>query len=83
MRGPSGALVALRDTYPGLGWGGHHLQPAGVLAAALERGDGAEGGVLIVCQTPGTGTLRERLEAAGIELRHWDNGTPDSERRGA
>ena len=81
--GPSGTLVALHDTYPGLGWDGHHLQPAGTLAAALERGDGAESGVLILCQTPGTGTLRERLEAAGFELRQWDNGNPDSERRGA
>lgn len=82
VRGPGGALVALRDTYPTLGWGGHHLQPAGAVAAALERNDGAEGGVLLVCSTSEAGTLRGRLEAAGFGLRHWDNGTPDSGRRG-
>lgn len=82
VRGPGGALVALRDTYPGLGWGGHHLQPADRVAAALERDDGAEGGVLLMGQGPAVGELRGRLEAAGFELRHWDNGTPDDGRRG-
>lgn len=81
VQGPGGALVALRDTYPGLGWGGHHLQPAGAVAAALERNDGAEGGVLCLCPVSETGTLRGRLEAASFELRQWDNGTPDSGQR--
>jgi hypothetical protein len=82
IRGPAGAIVALRDTYPGLGWGGHHLQPAGVMAAALERNDGAEGGVLLIGPSSEVGPLRGRLETAGFELRLWDNGTPDSRRRG-
>lgn len=33
VRGPGGVLVILRDTYPQLGWDGHHLQPAAVVAA--------------------------------------------------
>src|SRR5918993_1968836 len=77
LSGPGGALVALRDTYAELGWGGYHLQPAGAVAAALERGDGHEGGVLCVCQA--SATLAGRLEGAGFELRYWDNGTPDRE----
>lgn len=82
VRGPGGALVALRDTYPGLGWRGHHLQPAGVVAAALRRNDGAEGGVLCLCPISEVGTLRGHLEAADFGLRHWDNGTPDRGQRG-
>ncbi|HJQ28662.1 MAG TPA: hypothetical protein VJ827_04945 [Rubrobacter sp.] len=75
LGGPGGTLVVLRDTYPQLGWDGYHLQPAGAVAAALSRGDGLEGGVLCVCETPAA--LVERLEEAGFELRHWDNGSPD------
>jgi hypothetical protein len=77
MRGPGGALVVLRDTYPQLGWDGYHPQPAGAVAAALERGDGYEGGVLCVCETQVAETLAARLREAGFELRHWDNGSPD------
>jgi uncharacterized protein DUF6885 len=77
VSGPGGALVALRDTYLELGWGGYHLQPAVAVAAALERGDGHEGGVLCVLESSGAEALASRLEEAGFELRHWDNGTPD------
>jgi hypothetical protein len=72
-----GTLVALRDTYPQLGWGGYHLQPAGAVAAALERGDGSEGGVLCACEACAAEVLAGRLGEAGFELRHWENGTPD------
>ncbi len=41
IRGGRRALVLVRDTYPTLGWGGYHLQPAEALA--LSRGDGREG----------------------------------------
>jgi hypothetical protein len=76
LRGPGGALLSLRDTYAQLGWGGYHLQPAGAFAAALERGDGNEGGVLCACEASAAETLSAKLEGAGFELRHWDNGTP-------
>jgi hypothetical protein len=75
--GPGGTLVVLRDTYPQLGWNGYHLQPAGAVAAALERGDGHEGGVLCVCEARVAEALAGRLGEAGFELRHWDNGSPD------
>jgi Family of unknown function (DUF6885) len=77
LGGPGGVLVVLRDTYPQLGRDGYHLQPAGAVAAALERGDGLEGGVLCTCETPAAEVLAGRLEEAGFELRHWDNGSPD------
>ncbi|MDQ3865488.1 MAG: hypothetical protein M3304_01480 [Actinomycetota bacterium] len=77
LTGARRALVLVRDTYPTLGWGGYHLQPAEALAAALSRGDGREGGVLCVCEGEEAQVLRSRLEDAAYELRHWDNGTPD------
>ena len=79
MSGPGGALIALRDTYPQLGWDGYHLQPAGAVAAALERGDGHEGGVLCACEPRAAEALAGGLGEAGFELRHWDNGSPDRE----
>src|SRR3989442_1203929 len=48
VRGPGGALVVVHDSYPSFGWGGRHLQPPRAVAAALQRGDGREGGVLAV-----------------------------------
>jgi hypothetical protein len=79
LSGPSNTLVVLCDTYPGLGWGGYHLQPPRAVAAALERGDGHEGGVLCVCEASAAEALSGKLEDAGFELRHWDNGTPDGD----
>ncbi len=77
MSGPGGALITLRDTYPQLGWEGYHLQPAAAVAAALQRGDGREGGVLCVCEATVAETLAGRLGEVGFELRHWDNGSAD------
>jgi len=75
--GPGGALVVLRDTYWQLGWDGYHLQPAAAVAAALERGDGHEGGVLCACEADEAEALASRLGEAGFGLRHWNNGSPD------
>lgn len=80
IRGSVGSLVLVRDTYASLGWGGHHLQPPEALAAALERGDGREGGILCVCSSVEAEAMRERL-AETYDLRHWENGTPDRERQ--
>src|SRR3712207_1539214 len=77
LSGPGNTLVALRDTYPELGWGGYHLQPAEAVASALERGDGHEGGVLCVCEASAAEAFAGKLEEAGFERCHWDNGTPD------
>ena len=77
IRGPGASLVVVRDTYPSLGWRGYHLQPPEALAAALERGDGREGGVLGLCAARDGDALRARLAENGFVLRHWNNGTPD------
>jgi hypothetical protein len=76
LRGPGGSFVVVRDSYPALGWEGHHLQPPSAAAAALRRGDGKEGGVLVVLRASAGDEVRSRLENGGFELRHWDNGTP-------
>jgi hypothetical protein len=78
LGGPGGALVLLRDTYPQLGLNGYHLQPAEAVAAALRRGDGHEGGVLCTSEAEAAGAFAGRLEEAGFDLRHWNNGSPDS-----
>jgi hypothetical protein len=74
LRGRAGALVLVRDSYPTLGWDGQYLQPPRVLAAALERGDGREGGVLMI--VPGD-RHAEAVRLAGelaLEVQMWDNG---------
>jgi hypothetical protein len=76
QRGRGGAVVTLRDTYPALG-GGIHMQPAARLAAALRRDDGREGGVLCVCDADRAAGLEHDLAARGLQVRHWDNGTPE------
>jgi hypothetical protein len=76
QRGTGGAVVTVRDTYPALG-GGVHLQPASRFAAALRRDDGREGGVLCVCDAGRAAGLERDLAARGLQVRHWDNGTPE------
>ena len=75
IRGAAGALIGVRDTYRSLGWHGHHLQPPSAVAAALQRGDGREGGVLCVTSSRAAPALRDALAAGGFELRVWDNGS--------
>jgi hypothetical protein len=79
-RGPGGAVVLVRDTYRELGADGHHVQPAARAAAALARGDGSEGGLLVVAPPDQAAAAEDRLRGLGLELRHWDNGTPDGGR---
>lgn len=75
-RGPKGAIVTVRDTYPALG-GGTHRQPAARLAQALRRTDGRAGGILCVCEAGRAAEVERRLRARGMDIRYWDNGTPD------
>ena len=77
VRGRGGTLVVVRDTYPTLGWSGYHVQPPRAVAAALERGDGREGGVLCVRPADASAELGRALRARGFDLRDWNNGTPD------
>ncbi len=73
VRGRGGGLVLVRDSYPSLGYAGVHLQPPGVLAAALNRDDGRQGGVLAVGEA-GSATAAGRLAAQlGLTAEMWDN----------
>jgi hypothetical protein len=79
VRGPSGALAIVRDSYPHLGWGGHHLQPLDALAAALRRDDGREGGVLLFVAAGDHDAVEREMKEIGFDIGVWDNGTPDSQ----
>jgi hypothetical protein len=73
--GPGGKLYAVADTYPALGNGGVHMQPAEHLAAALERADMPAGGMLAVVFEDDANSLRRGALAAGLREGLWDNGT--------
>ena len=75
IRGPRGSLVVVHDSYPSLGWQGRHLQPPDALAAALERGDGREGGVLVIVPKVAVEAARALAAEIGLEVRFWNNGT--------
>jgi uncharacterized protein DUF6885 len=75
LRGPGGALVLVRDSYPMLGWGGQHLQPPRAVAAALLRDDGREGGVLAVVAADAAERVEGLARELGLEVGIWDNGT--------
>jgi hypothetical protein len=75
VSGAGGSLVVVRDSYPTLGWQGHHLQPPRVIAAALERGDGREGGVLAIGPAALAGAVESLATELGLEIGAWDNGT--------
>ena len=66
--GRAGALVSVADTYPVLGLGGVHLQPAEAVAAALEGR-----GVLVVAEPD---TAQRVADASGGVSELWDNGSP-------
>jgi hypothetical protein len=75
IRGPRGSLVVVHDSYPTLGWQGRHLQPPHALAAALERGDGREGGVLVIVPKAGVEAAKALAAEIGLDVRAWNNGT--------
>ena len=75
IRGPRGSLVVVHNSYPSLGWHGRHMQPPHALASALERGDGREGGVLVVVPKVGVEAARALAAELSLEVRFWNNGT--------
>ena len=74
--GPDRSLVIVRDSYPALGWDGHHFQPPEALAAALERGDGNEGGVALYVSADDRAEVERVVKDMGFDVAAWDNGTP-------
>lgn len=75
IRGRHRSLVVVHDSYPSLGWDGRHLQPPRVLAAALLRGDGREGGVLCVVPKARADAAKALAAEIGLSIRTWNNGT--------
>jgi hypothetical protein len=80
LRGPGGALYGVADTYPALGTGGVHLQPAERLAAAIERRDMPAGGVIVAAASEDAAAVRVGARALGLVEGVWDNGTVARER---
>ncbi|MGH2855322.1 MAG: DUF6885 family protein [Solirubrobacteraceae bacterium] len=93
--GPRGCLYGVADTYPSLGAGGVHLQPAERLAAAIARRDRSRetlasehpcsgqpaGGVVVVLAAADAPHVRGRAGASGLVEGIWDNGTVTAEAR--
>jgi hypothetical protein len=75
--GPAAALGAVVDTYPSIGDNGLHMQPLSRLAAALERPEMTPGGMLLVVADTAADEVSSSLEASGMELGWWDNGSID------
>ncbi len=75
VRGPSGTLYGVADTYPALGHGGVHMQPAERLAAAIERRDKPAGGVVVVLAADDVARVRAASHDLGLHEGIWDNGT--------
>jgi hypothetical protein len=75
LRGRRGSLVLVRDSYPSLGWHGHHLQPPAAVASALARDDGREGGVLIVLPSERRADAAQAAVALALETEMWNNGS--------
>ena len=75
IRGPKHALVAVHDSYPTLGWNGHHLQPPRVVSAALLRGDGRQGGVLAIVPRYKAESAAALVSELGLQVGTWNNGS--------
>jgi uncharacterized protein DUF6885 len=75
VRGRARSLVLVVDSYPSLGWMGRHLQPPAAVAAALEREDGRDGGVLAVVPAGEAESVEALAGELSLEIRLWDNGT--------
>lgn len=75
IRGPLRSLVVVHDSYPSFGWDGRHVQPPRMLAAALLRGDGRDGGVLAVVAEERADAIAALATRLGLEIGAWNNGT--------
>jgi hypothetical protein len=71
--------VLLLDTYKARGFQGYEPQPASLLRDGLVREDGRDGGLLLVVPREHLDALRNAIEALGLEVRMWGNGSLEPE----
>lgn len=65
----------LLDTYKARGFGGYVPMPAESLRRALVREDGRDGGLLLVVRREALDDARGAVEALGLDVRMWGNGS--------
>jgi len=71
--------MLLLDTYKARGFQGYEPQPAELLRRGLVREDGREGGLLVVLPREQLDEVRAAIEALGLEIRMWSNGSLEPE----
>jgi len=78
-RDGSRGWMLLLDTYKARGFQGYEPQPAELLRRGLVREDGREGGLLVVLPREQLDEVRAAIEALGLEIRMWSNGSLEPE----
>jgi hypothetical protein len=71
--------VLLLDTYKARGFDGYVPMPGESLRRALVREDGRDGGLLLVVRRASLDAVRAAIEAHGLEIRMWGNGSLEPE----
>ena len=77
MHGDGPWWLLLLDTYKDRGFDGYEPQPASLMRAGMTRDDGRGGGMLLVVQSELASEASSEIDALGIDLRIWSNGSPE------
>jgi hypothetical protein len=76
VSGKARDLILVGDTYPTMGWQGYHLQSADMIAQALNRDDGYQGGILLFAAAEHKAEIELALQSQQLIIESWDNGSP-------
>ena len=71
--------LLLLDTYRERGFDRYEPQPADLVRNALIRGDGRDGGLLLIMPREHLGDATAAIRGLGLEARMWGNGSPEPE----
>ncbi len=71
-------FFVMLDSFKELGFGGMHLQPIASVWKALLRGDGREGGILLIVSRQREREVSSSVSKIGLDISLWDNGSPFS-----
>lgn len=80
VEGQARSLVLVRDTYPIFGWDGYYLQSADAIAAALNRDDGYQGGIMLFTAAKNKVEVERLAKQRGFHVDIWDNCTERANR---